>query len=88
VRYVFLWKKFNMQPFSLKTAEVLIISGIDYLLCYLLFNKMEGIAGMALRTVLFAGIFIVTVYWRNVSPDLKPIAASLLKRFNIKNIKP
>jgi hypothetical protein len=77
-----------MQPFSLKTIEVILISGIDYLLCYLLFNKMEGLAGIILRTVLFAGIFIVTVYWRNISPDLKPIAASLLQRLKIKNIKP
>ncbi|MGF2411360.1 lipopolysaccharide biosynthesis protein [Ferruginibacter sp.] len=88
VRYVFLWKKFNMQPFSLKTIEVIAISAIDYLLCYLLFGKMEGIAGMVLRTVLFAGIFIVTFYWRNISPDLKPIAANLLQRLKIKNIKP
>jgi len=88
IRYVFLWKKFNMQPFSLKTLEVIIISGIDYLLCYLLFNKMEGIAGMLLRTMLFSVIFIVAVYRRNISPDLKPIAASLLRRFNIKNVKP
>jgi O-antigen/teichoic acid export membrane protein len=87
IRYVFLWKKFNMQPFSSKTIEVIMISGIDYLLCYLLFDKMEGLIAMILRTALFAALFIATIYWRNISPDLKPIAASLLKRVNKKKVK-
>ncbi len=88
IRYLFLWKKFHMQPFSSKTIEVIIIAGIDYLLCYLLFNKMEGISGIALRTILFAVLFIIIVYRRNISPDLKPIAASLMHRLKIKGIKP
>ena len=85
VRYLFLWKKFKLQPFSVKTIEVIAIAAISYLISYWLFNKMEGIFGLVLRTAIFAIIFIVAVYKRNITPDLKPITENLLIRMRIKN---
>jgi len=87
IRYIFLWKKFNMQPFSGKTVEVILIALTGYLTCYLLFEHMAGIPGLLLRTFTFIFIFIPCIYWRNVSPDLKPIMHGLLTRLKIKKIK-
>jgi len=88
IRYLFLWKKFKMQPFSLKTLEVIAIAAMAYLICFLLFDSMEGITAIILRTVGFITIFTAGIFYRNISPDLKPVADNVLKRLKIKDIKP
>jgi O-antigen/teichoic acid export membrane protein len=80
VRYIFLWKKFNMQPFSLKTAEVIMIAVTAYLFCFWLFDSMQGITGMIVRSLTFIAIFITGVFYRNITPDVKPILENILKR--------
>jgi O-antigen/teichoic acid export membrane protein len=84
VRYIFLWKKFRMQPFSSKTAEVLVIAATIYGLTYLGLNNMEGIFGIAARTGCFAVLFLVTIYIRDITPDLKPVVDNILMRLKIK----
>ncbi|MEP6675274.1 MAG: lipopolysaccharide biosynthesis protein [Ferruginibacter sp.] len=80
IRYWFLWKKFRMQPFSKKTAEVLVIGLGLYAAVYFLFDKMQGLPGLIVRTLLYSGLFILAVYVRNISPDLKPIIKNVLVR--------
>ena len=83
VRYTFLWKKFGMQPFSMKTMEIILIATGLYAMTYFLFDKMAGLPGLIIRTVVFASLFVLAVYFRNISPDLKPIIANSLKRLGI-----
>lgn len=85
VRYWFLWKKFALQPFSKKTIEIIGIAVLTYAIIYYLFSTMQGFAGLVTRTLLFAIVFITTAYYRNISPDMKPIRNALLKRFGIKH---
>ncbi len=80
IRYVFLLKKFNMQPFSKKTVEIFVIAVVGYLLCYFLISKADGLVYIIARTVLFSAFFIVAVNFRNISPDVKPVLYSLLER--------
>ncbi|HSN61916.1 MAG TPA: polysaccharide biosynthesis C-terminal domain-containing protein, partial [Ferruginibacter sp.] len=80
VRYMFLWKKFALQPFSSKTLEVILIATGLYAICYFLFNQIDGLAGMIGRTLLYCILFMLIVYVRNISPDVKPIVQSVLNR--------
>lgn len=82
VRYLFLLKKFNMQPFSQKTWEVLMIAVAVFAGLYFLFNEKEGLLFMFIRSILYCIIFIGLVYKRNISPDVKPILYTLQARFN------
>ncbi len=82
VRYLFLLKKFNMQPFSQKTLEVLIIAVTAFGSLYFLFDEKEGLLFMFTRSILYCIIFIGLVYKRNISPDVKPILYSVKARFN------
>jgi O-antigen/teichoic acid export membrane protein len=84
IRFWFLWKKFNMQPFSLKTVEVILIAVVGYFAIYLLLDGTMGVAGLVLRTALFSVIFIGGLYWRNITPDFMPVMNGLLKRVGIK----
>jgi O-antigen/teichoic acid export membrane protein len=83
-RFIFLWKKFNMQPFSIKTIEVIMIAIIGYSISYLLLNCMEGFWGLVLRSGLFITFFITAIYFRNISPDMKPVVENILLRLKIK----
>lgn len=84
VRYWFLYRNFKMQPFSLKTLEVILIAALSYTICYYSFDSVDGILGMTLRTFCFATLFIGAVYYRKVTPDLQPIIDSISGRINKK----
>lgn len=83
IRFVFLWKKFNMQPFSSKTIEIAFISLIAYCISFLLFKSVNGIYGISGRTALFLLIYLTGVYIRNISPDVKPVIMNILIRMRI-----
>lgn len=82
VRYWFLYRRFNMQPFSIKTLEIIVIAAISYTICHSIFNMFEGLIGMILRTTSYAILFIGAVYYRKITPDLKPILKSVSTRIN------
>lgn len=84
VRFWFLWKKFAMQPFSMKTLEAIALSVTIYTIVYFCFGRMQGLPGLVVRTVTFAVPFMLLAYYRNISPDLKPIVSSFIKRMNLK----
>jgi O-antigen/teichoic acid export membrane protein len=84
IRFWFLWKKFNMQPFTVKTVEVIIISVAGYFVIYWLLGGLAGLVGLVLRTALFSMIFIAGLYWRKITPDFMPVMNNLLKRVGVK----
>jgi O-antigen/teichoic acid export membrane protein len=83
VRFWFLWKKFNMQPFSRKTAEVILLSVGVYFPVYFTLGELQGLMGLFARTSAFAIPFVVIAYSRNISPDLKPVVNTILKRMRV-----
>jgi O-antigen/teichoic acid export membrane protein len=84
VRFWFLYKKFNLQPFSIKTLEILIISLTAYFISYLSLSNFHGLWAMIGRSILFIMLFITAIYKRNISPDFLPIIETVLKRIGIK----
>jgi O-antigen/teichoic acid export membrane protein len=83
VRYFFLLHKFNMQPFSGKTVEVIFIAALSFMVIHFLFADKEGLLFLIVRSALFCTIFVVAVYVRNISPDVKPVFESLRKRLKL-----
>ncbi len=81
IRMQFLWKKFHMQPFNTKTAEIIIISLLLYLVTYFAFNNLHGLSALLLRTIVFTILMATCIYFRNISPDVKPVFQSLMNRF-------
>ena len=81
VRFWFLWKKFHLQPFSNKTVEVIFIAIGSYAVAYVAFLKINGLPAMMGSTFLFAALFLPMMYWRNISPDVKPVINNFVKRF-------
>lgn len=84
IRYWFLIRKFKLQPFNLKTVYTLVLAGVSFYTCHLLFNNLHDLAGMIARSTVFLIIFIVGVFALKLSPDLLPVWKTFQKRLGIK----
>jgi O-antigen/teichoic acid export membrane protein len=84
IRYGFLLKKFNMQPFSMKTLELLIIATLSYAIAYFATKNLEGIVAILGSLGIFGTLYIGLFYWRNISPDVKQVMLTVTKRFKKK----
>ena len=84
IRYCFLIKKFNLQPFTIKTVYTLILGVGAYYCCYLLFSDLHGFGAMIMRSTLFLVLFIAGAFLLKLSPDIMPVWQTLQKRLGIK----
>jgi O-antigen/teichoic acid export membrane protein len=85
IRFGFLWKRFQMQPFSMKTLEILLIAGLSYLAAWLVSQPLSGgLTAMLVRSTLFSVLFITGMIKRNISPDAEPVFLNVLSRLKLK----
>lgn len=84
VRIWFLWKKFNLQPFSIKTAEVVVLALGVYALVAFTLGSVTGLTGLITRSVLYLTLFVGGMYWRNISPDLMPVVNTVKKKLGMR----
>jgi O-antigen/teichoic acid export membrane protein len=84
IRYFFLIRKFNLQPFTVKTVYTIILGIGTYYCCYFLFNNLHGIIGMIARSTLFLTLFIAGTFLLKLSPDVMPLWKVVQKRLGIK----
>ena len=83
IRYVFLLRKFNMQPFTIKSLFAILLAFACYGICYFLFNDKTGIQWLAARSLFFIILFVSATYWLNLTPDLKIVLGNLRKRIGM-----
>lgn len=81
IRYFFLLRKFNMQPFSAKTLYTLFLGAVGYLICHFLFDAYTGFGWIVVRSVVFMTIYMAGVWILHLSPDTKPVLQSIIQRF-------
>jgi O-antigen/teichoic acid export membrane protein len=84
IRYWFLIKKFNLQPFTAKTIYTIILGVAAYYGCYFLFDSIHGFAGLFARSIAFLLLFISGTFVFNLSPDVIPVWHVFQKRLGIK----
>jgi len=80
IRYLFLLRKFNMQPFTVKSLLAIILAIACYGICYFLLNDKTGIEWLVIRSLLFVVLFFAGTYWLNLTPDLKIVLKNLKKK--------
>ena len=81
IRYVFLYRKFGMQPFTAKSAYTLLLAAGAYYLTYLLFHEQQGLQWIVLRSAVFMSIFLSGTWMLKLTPDLAPVLETVRKRF-------
>lgn len=83
IRYIFLFRKFKMQPFTAKTIYTLLFATIGYFVCHYLFDGLQGIWWIFLRSVVFVIIYLPAVLYFKLSPDILPVWKTIRKRLRI-----
>ncbi len=84
IRYFFLLKKFNLQPFDKKTVYTIILALLCFGCCYFSFERMHGFLGIMVRSTAFLIMYIAGAFLLKLSPDLIPVWHATRKRFGIK----
>ncbi len=80
VRYWFLFKKYKLQPFTLKSFEILIISAAAYSITYISFENLHGLISIIGRCLLYTLLFVSAMHKRKISPDFSPVLKNIGKR--------
>lgn len=80
IRCGFLWKKLNMQPFSMKSLYTIVLGIGTYSICYFLFNPYTGIEWIIARSALFILLFGAGVVSLKLTPDLFHVITSVKNR--------
>jgi len=84
VRFIFLWWKFNLQPFSYKTLACLAIAIITYLAVYFLPVIDNIYLKIIIRTLTTSIIFLLLIFALNISEDINLFIRQLFDRMKHK----
>jgi O-antigen/teichoic acid export membrane protein len=84
IRYQYLYKKFNLQPFTKQTGYTILLGLGSFFICYFLFASYSGFAGMFLRSICFLILYVSGTLTLKLSVDILPIWNTLLKKLRIK----
>ena len=83
VRFEFLRRKFNMQPFNLKTVYAILLGITAYWISYFISGNLSGWIGIIFRSILFSGIMIIGTIQLKLTPD----AGQLIETWRAKRKK-
>lgn len=84
IRIIFLKRKFNMQPFSKKTAYAIILAFTSYAICYYSFSNFHGFPGILVKSLGFLALYGGSVIYFNLSPDVLPVWKTIQTKTRIK----
>jgi O-antigen/teichoic acid export membrane protein len=84
IRFEFLRRKFNMQPFNSKTIYAILLAVGIYLISYLFFNNITGWFGIIIRTITYSTLYGYSIYYWKITPDAAQLFAGLKERIKVK----
>lgn len=80
IRYLFLFRKFGMQPFDAKTVYTLLLTAACFVVAYFPFRNLTGLHWMVLRSLAFVIPFGIAMIALKLSPDAIPVWLTLRKK--------
>jgi hypothetical protein len=83
IRYLFLLKKFRLQPFNGKSALAILWVLVCYFIWDFLFSDKTGILWILVRSSSFVVVYVAGVILLNLSNDVLPVWKTIQKRMGI-----
>ncbi len=84
IRIIFLWKKFRLFPFSIRSLYTVLLAGACYGICHFAFINIHGLAGIFLRSIGFILLYATGGIYMKLSPDIQPVIVTIKRRLGIK----
>jgi O-antigen/teichoic acid export membrane protein len=79
VRFLFLYKKFDLQPYTLKHGLFLSISIAFMFLVYIIPSTSNFVLNIAIKSSIYGLGFYGLLVWINPAPELKDLVQGFLK---------
>ncbi|RYF81002.1 MAG: lipopolysaccharide biosynthesis protein [Chitinophagaceae bacterium] len=83
IRYVYLLRKFKMQPFNYKTLYAILLTAGCFVIAYFPFRNVTGLHWMIIRSLVFLTPFAMATIKLQLSPDLLPVWETVKKRLRL-----
>jgi O-antigen/teichoic acid export membrane protein len=83
IRWFYLYRKYDMQPFTVRTIYTLLLGLVGYFICHLFLTGFHGIIGMSLRSAVFIAVYASGVIGFRLSEDTVPVWRTVKKRLGI-----
>jgi O-antigen/teichoic acid export membrane protein len=85
IRWAFLYRKFGMQPFSMKTAYTLLLGAGTWWITQRLFPPGGGIPLLAARSAVFLVLYVGGTLALKLSEDILPLWNTVKKRIGLQS---
>lgn len=82
IRFEFLRRKFNMQPFTQKTISTILMVAVLFTLLHFSFQSLNSWFFMLLKTLLFTAGFVACTFWFKLTPDAVQLINNIKKRWS------
>lgn len=83
IKFIFVWIKFNMQPFQLNALWILIIAGICLLIAEQIPYMLNFFVDVTVRSLIILTLFTSAVILFRLSDDFQNLAVESLRRIKI-----
>jgi O-antigen/teichoic acid export membrane protein len=83
IRWLFLYRTFGMQPFTVRTLYTLLLGAVVYFICDRLFGHSHGLGWMVARSIVFLLLFATGTLALRLSEDILPIWRTVKKRLGL-----
>lgn len=80
LRYVFIWKKFDMQPYDMDFIKVVLIAALSFLCAYMIPSTNNAYFTILIKGIVLCILFIAMIYRSAVAKDFNALVDKA-KRF-------
>lgn len=80
IRFEYLRRKFNMQPFTIKTLFALTLGIVSYAIVFFMFRIQHGFIYLIFRSLIFSGLMITGILMFKLTPDAMQLIDNAKKR--------
>lgn len=80
VRWLFLYRKYRLQPFDRKSGVAILLAAGAFLICGWLFGRFHGLGWMIARSIVFLLVYGGGVLAFRLSEDVLPVWRTVKKR--------
>jgi len=80
IRLWFIWYRFKLQPFSIKTFYLILLGIAAYFISLYTFENLTRWTGIILRSICFSILYLGGMLALNISPDAQALAKSIFRK--------
>lgn len=83
LRYLFLWKKFGMQPYNSDFIKIIVIASLAFFCAYLIPSTNNNYVTIIIKGIVLSILFVPMIYRSGVSPDFTSLIDKYLSKVKL-----